>query len=187
MISLNELLKHDLTEGSVIVFPTDTVYGIGTKLNDKKGEAKIYQLKKRSDNKPLAILISAFSQVKDWVEIVNPQTFDLINKYWPGAVTFIFKKKPDFDYPFPTIGFRIPDSKIAWAILNKYGPLSTTSVNISGEEPLNNIMEIAKKFKNNIDYLVDDEAEFSETSSTVVDLTTSELKILRQGDVIIKL
>ncbi len=184
MINLNDFLKLEKKDikGKVIVFPTDTVYGIGTSWIDYEGIEKIYDLKKRDGRKPLAVLVYSFEQIKDYIEIVNEQTINLVNKYWPGAVTFIFKKKDSFDYPLDTIAFRVPNSKIALEILEKFGPLATTSVNLSGEEPINNVDDIKDKFAN-IDYIITDKEEFSSVSSTIVDLTTKEIKIIRQGEI----
>ena len=184
MNNLNEFLKvkkEDL-KGKVIVFPTDTVYGIGTGWLDFEGIEKIYELKKRDGRKPLAILAYSFDQIKEYIDIVNDKTFKLVNKYWPGAVTFIFKKKESFKYPLDTIAFRVPNSKIALEILKEFGPLATTSVNLSGEEPINDVDEIINKF-NNIDYIITDKEEFSSVSSTIVDLTTKDIKIIRQGEI----
>ncbi len=184
MNNLSEFLKvkkEDL-KGKVIVFPTDTVYGIGTPWLDYDGIEKIYELKKRDGRKPLAVLVHSFDQIKDYIEVVNDRTSELIDKYWPGAVTFIFKKKDSFAYPLNTIAFRVPNSKIALEILKEFGPLATTSVNLSGEEPINNVEEILDKFSD-IDYIITNKEEFSSVSSTIVDLTTKEIKILRQGEI----
>lgn len=184
MINLNDLLKLEQTDinGKVIVFSTDTVYGIGTCWTDSEGIEKIYEIKKRDGRKPLAVLAYSFDQIKDYIEIINDRTLELVNNYWPGAVTFIFKKQASFKYPLDTIAFRIPNSNIALEILKKFGPLATTSVNLSGENPINNPEDIENKFKD-IDYIVSDKEEFSSVSSTIVDLTTNDIKILRQGTV----
>ncbi len=185
MISLKEFLKipKNNLKGKVIVFPTDTVYGIGAIYDDQQAIQKIYNLKERDAGKPLAILISDFNQVKDIVKIQNEKTNELIDKYWPGPLTLIFEKKDDFDYPFKTIGFRIPNSKIALKILNHLGGLATTSVNYSGEKPINDIYEIEKTFKNEIDYIITDKETFSKTSSTVLDVTSKNIKVLREGTI----
>ena len=80
----------------------------------------------------------------------------------------------------------MPNSKIALSILNHFGLMATTSVNISGSAPLNDIEEIKKHFSNEIDYLVIDKEETSNVSSTIIDASSSSLKVLRQGDIIIK-
>jgi L-threonylcarbamoyladenylate synthase len=82
-----------------------------------------------------------------------------------------------------TIGFRMPASKIALEVLNKFGPLATTSVNISNQPPINSLDEIIKYFGDKIDYIIEDLEEKSNVSSTIVDVSTNEVKVLRQGDI----
>lgn len=186
-INLVDLLKipvEDLKE-KVLVFPTDTVYGIGALWQDKQAIAKIYDIKKREPVKPLAILIHDFSQIESFVEINYSNTLNLVNKYWPGDVTFIFKKKDNLDYPYQTIAFRVPKSDIALKIVKQFGPIATTSVNYSGETPINNLDVIDEMFSARVDYLVTDQANFSAVSSTVVDISTSNIKIIRQGNQVI--
>lgn len=184
MISLEEFLKIPKNElkGKIFVFPTDTVYGIGTWWDDFCAIKKIYNIKIRDAGKPLAVLISDFNQVKDKI-IDNNKADSLMDKYWPGPLTLIFSKKENFDYPFKTIGFRVPNSEIALKILDYLGPLATTSVNYSGESPINDVDEINRLFGEKIDYIITDEATFSKTSSTVVDVSGEELKVLRVGTI----
>ena len=187
MIKLSELIKQDssILDQKVIVFPTDTVYGIGAKWNDLVGIEKIYEIKKRDGRKPIAILVSNINQILSYIEINYEHSLDLLEKYWPGAVTFIFKKKDNFDYPTDTIAFRMPNSKVALSLIDHFGPLATTSVNLSGEKEINNPEEIEETFNNKIDYIISDNEDFCMLSSTIVDLTTNEVKIIRQGTVII--
>ena len=185
MISLEEFLKIPKNElkGRVFVFPTDTVYGIGTWWDDFDAIKRIYDIKVRDAGKPLAVLISDFNQVKDKIVIKNDEVNMLMKKYWPGPLTLIFEKNDKFEYPFRTIGFRIPNLPIALKILNYLGPLATTSVNYSGEEPVNNVDDINNLFGNKIDYIITDFAEFSKTSSTVIDVTSETFKTLRVGTI----
>jgi len=110
-----------------------------------------------------------------------------MEKYWPGALTIIFKKSvliPDLATSNKdTVGFRMPNSKIALSILEKFGIMTTTSINISGSAPLNDPDSIEKEFREKLDYLVIEKETLSSVSSTVVDATSDELKILRQGDI----
>ena len=83
----------------------------------------------------------------------------------------------------PTVvGFRIPNSEIALKVLNHLGNLATTSINVSGQETLNNLEEIRSQFASDIDYLIIDECELSKVPSTVIDATADEIKVIRQGD-----
>ncbi len=187
LVTLDELLKKDIN-GKIICFPTDTVYGIGAKINDLKAIEKIYQMKHRDDKKPLAILCPS-PNIDEYVDDISPIASELINKYWPGALTLIFKRGKAISKKvtrgLDTVGLRMPNSFIALQILKKFGLMATTSVNISGSNALNDITSITNQFANFIDYIVKDEATFSSVSSTVVDVTTSLPKVLRQGNIII--
>ena len=184
-IALEEFVKIKKEElsGLVIAFSTDTVFGVGVIVDENvmQGINKIYQMKKRDLNKPIAILIDDLAQIKD--DIVLLDSYQPFIKKWPAALTLIFKKKTDrFPFTMNSIGVRIPNSKIARIILKTYGPMAVTSVNISGQEALNEASDIEKYFGENIDYLIIDDEKRSLVSSTVVDLTDG-IKVLRQGDI----
>lgn len=186
-VTLNKLLqlkKEDL-KGKLICFPTDTVYGVGAIATDVEACKKIYQMKQRSDKKPLPLLCSDIEQVKEYVEEIDESVESLMRKYWPGALTIIFKKKENVGKHLSedTIAFRMPNSRIALSIINKFSPLATTSVNMSGEAEINNIDEIEEKFSDWIDYIVTDEAYLSNIPSTVMDATGIFPVILREGKI----
>ena len=124
-------------------------------------------MKQRSDKKPLPLLCSDIEQVKEYVEEIDEAVESLMRKYWPGALTIIFKKKENVGKHLSedTIAFRMPNSRIALSIINKFSPLATTSVNMSGEAEINNIDEIEEKFSDWIDYIVTDEAYLSNIPS----------------------
>lgn len=182
IVTVEELLKKDL-KGKVVVFPTDTVYGIGALYNDLEGIEKIYKIKKRNQNKPLAILTST-RNIDSYVNAISKDAKDLMNEKWPGALTLIFEKSDKVSNKltmgFKTIAFRMPNSKIALAILEHFGLMATTSVNISGEAPMNNIDEICEKFKDDVDYIVKDRASFSTIPSTIIDVSGNEIKVIRK-------
>lgn len=185
VITLKELLTKDI-KGKVVCFPTDTVYGVGALINDSEAIDKIYHLKNRDKSKPLAVLTST-KQIEPFVKEISEFSKVLMDKYWPGALTLIFKKSDKISEKvtsgFDTVGLRMPNSNIALQILNKFGLMATTSVNISGSEPLNNVDDIIKHFSEDIDYLVIDKEKTSNISSTVIDVTSESYKILRQGDI----
>lgn len=190
-ISLEQLLKinKNMLSGKTICFGTDTVFGIGVMVDAKIkiGLNRIYQMKKRDLSKPLAILAPSTKSFLDFVDINYEKTDDLLS-LWPGALTLIFKKKDNkFDdvTTLNTIGFRIPNSNVALSILNYLGLMATTSVNLSGQAPINDIKIIENEFSEFIDYLVTDPVATSEVSSTVIDISTSEMKIIRKGDLIV--
>jgi len=187
-ISIKDINNIDITN-KVIVFPTDTVYGIGCKIDDLDAIKKIYEIKERDYSKPLAILCPN-DNIADYVINVSDKAKELMMKYWPGALTIIYHKSEKINdlvtTDLKTVGFRMPNSKIALAVLNKFGIMATTSINKSGMPPLNDIESIEKEFGDMIDYIVIDKEKISGTSSTVVDATGEDLKVLRQGSIVIK-
>lgn len=184
-----KLTKKDL-EGKVVCFPTDTVYGLGAMANDEVGIQKIYQIKQRDKNKPLAILCSGVEAIKKYVKYISPQAQEWINTFWPGGLTLIFEKKNLSDSitkGASTVAFRMPDSNIAHAILDRFGLMATTSVNYAGEKEYNSVQEINQVFGSQIDYIITDAASFSSKPSTVVDVSKEIPTVLRQGDIIVNI
>lgn len=168
----------------VIIFPTDTVYGIGCPIFDIEGINKIYAIKHRSLDKPLACLCASLEQIEE-IAVVNEQTKELIKKFMPGALTLILKSKPEVEEKigYPTIGVRIPNSDFARNLLEKYGPMLTTSVNESGEPPLNTYEEIVQVYGKVIEKIYPSSEVSSNQASTVVDITNQKLKVLREGSI----
>ena len=168
----------------VIIFPTDTVYGIGTKIFDIDGINKIYEIKKRPKDKPLACLCASLDQIKD-IAYITPDAEKLINKFLPGALTLILKSKPDVyeKIGYKTIGVRIPNSKIALDILKENGPMLTTSVNESGFKPINEYDLIVKEYETKVDKIYKSNELSSNISSTVILIDNSDIKILREGQI----
>ena len=183
---LNKLSKEDLF-GKIICFPTDTVYGVGCILGDSVALNKIYELKNRDLSKPLAILVPNIDSIYPFIDNCPSLAIKYMNEYWPGALTLIFNKKvgvcDEFTKGLSTIGFRMPKSKVALAVLDKFGPLATTSINISNTPPLNNLEEIIKYFGDKIDYIIEDQEIISQVSSTIIDVSKNVPVVLRQGDI----
>ena len=170
--------------GRVIIFPTDTVYGIGTKIRDIDGIERIYAIKHRPKEKPLACLCASLEQIKEIAE-VDSVSEKLINKFLPGGFTLILKSKDEIHnlIGYPTIGVRIPNHELALKILEENGPMLTTSVNESGAVPLNEYDEIVKEYDGLVDKIYDTTTESMNKPSTVVLVTNGEVKILREGPV----
>ena len=178
-ITVDELVKlpKESLKGKLIIYPTDTVYGVGCLMNDPEGIEKIYQMKQRDYGKPIAVLCANMSQVKAISDF--PDYAEKYADHWPGALTIILNNKEHTG----TIAVRIPDSDVSYRILKCFGPMSTTSVNYSGEKEINDLEEIEKKFGQYIDYLVIDREVFSNQPSTVISCISDELKIIRNGGI----
>ena len=140
-----------LNNGEVIIFPTDTVYGIGARINDIEALEKIYEIKKRPKDKRLAVLCSSIDDIEK-IAYLNDDALKLINNFMPGGLTVILKTKEEFinDFIFETVAVRIPNHELALRILRENGPMATSSVNISGNRPMNDYLEITKEFADKV-------------------------------------
>lgn len=168
----------------VIIFPTDTVYGIGTPIFDLEGIDKIYQIKKRDKAKPLACLCANLEQIEQ-IAYVDTKAKKLIQKFMPGALTLILKSKKEvYDkIGYETIGVRIPNHQKAIKILLENGPMLTTSVNDSGSVPINEYNEIYKKYKDLVDVIYSSNTKSSNIASTVILCLGDDFKLLREGEI----
>lgn len=174
-----------LTEGSVVIFPTDTVYGLACRLYDEVGVKRISTIKNRPLAKHLAILCDTLVTVND-LAVIDERVLKLAHAFWPGPLTLILKSsKGHFDKTgHKTVGVRIPDHSGIIRLIKQNGPLVATSVNISGEEPLTDHQEIVKKFGDKVDYIYKEtNAFYLNVSSTTVDLTNKEVKVIREGTI----
>ena len=168
----------------VIIFPTDTVYGIGTSIKDKEGISLIYQIKKRDLNKPLAVLCADLNQIDD-IAILDNRAKKLINKFLPGPLTLILNSKEDI-YKLTglkTIGVRIPNLDLARNILFEQGPMFVTSVNESGKESLDDYDIIYKEYHDKVYKIYPKNNISSHLPSSVVDLTKDDIIMLREGSI----
>lgn len=178
-LDVKELLKKDL-RGKVVIFQTDTVYGIGCLFDDLASVRRIYEIKNREFQKPMAILCANVLQVKQLVTnftAIEPYA----NRYWPGALTLICQKNSSVDDLVTaggkTVGIRIPNDDIALQILSQFGPMVTTSLNQSHEPAILKFLD-ALHYEGIVDYIVEG-IDLSELASTVFD--PERKVVLRQG------
>ncbi len=178
-----------LRNGGIVIFPTETVYGIGTNAYCEKSVEKIYEIKERPEEKPLSILVSNVNEISKYAIINNSMEEQIIKNFMPGPITIILEKRPEvFDYITSgknTIGIRIPDNKIILKILEALKlPIVAPSANISGHPSGIELNEILPDFENKVDICIDGgKSELSE-SSTIVQVVDNEIKVLRQGKIL---
>ena len=172
-----------MKKGKVICFPTDTVYGLGTPLLDFDGIKRIYDIKGRNYDKPIAVLCSSMKQIEQFA-VMNDEAKIIGKAFWPGALTLILPTKPSYYEKTgeKTIGVRIPNHLTALKIIKKLGPMKTTSMNQSGEKELNDYQEIKDKYGHLLNKVYPNDQEILKIASTVV-LITDEIKILREGSI----
>jgi len=183
-------IAEALQAGAVAIFPTETVYGIGTSVFSPAGIRRIYQLKGRQWKKPLALLVPTLEAARPLVEHLPPEAAHLANLFWPGPLTLILRASALgrlVTGGIETIGVRIPDHPIALGILRKTGiPLATTSVNRSGEEPAVTGRAAAKLFKAKVEWTIDAGACRVKEASSVVDMSHYPFTVIREGAILKK-
>jgi tRNA threonylcarbamoyl adenosine modification protein (Sua5/YciO/YrdC/YwlC family) len=174
-----------LREGGVIVYPTDTVYAYGCDINDKRAIEKIYWIKKIGRNKPLSFIFSDISEISDYVRNISDRAFKIMKRAFPGPYTLIFKATklvPKVAITNQkTIGVRIPDDKIAMALVRALGrPIMSSSVNTANGEYIVEPKDLEKIFRNEVDLVIDAGPKISEPS-TIIDLTEGSPVVIREG------
>ena len=173
-----------LKGGGVIVYPTDTTYGLGCDIFNRKGIKKIYQIKQRDARKPFSFICSDLAEVSNYAQISN-FAFKIMKRYLPGKYTFVVEATRIVPEALitkqKTVGIRIPANPIVQAIVRELGhPLVTTSANLSGEETPQDPEDIDKEMGRLVDMVVDGGILMAEGSS-VISLIDDRAEILRQG------
>ena len=188
---LNEI-KEILDNDGVIIFPTDTVYGIACNCFSEKAIKKVFDIKKRPENKPINVLSNNLDKIKLVSKNISEKEEFLINKYMPGALTIILDKNEKVSdiltAGLDTIGVRIPKNNISLRILENVSyPLATTSANISGDSAGIKITDFLKEFDGVVDAIIDGGETDLKVASTIVRVESdNKLKIIREGTLKIK-
>jgi len=178
----NQIIKG----GGTIAFPTDTVYGLAADVFENDAIRKIYAIKERSMLKALPVLIANMGQLERIISEMKESAKILAEAYWPGPLTLILPKGPSLPEllsPYSTIGVRMPNYPLTLELLETTGPLATTSANLSGESNPRTAQDVLDQLGGRIDLLLDGGETPGVTPSTVVEITTSEIRILREGPI----
>ncbi len=175
-----EVLRKD----GVIIFPTDTIYGLGTAISSRKGIEQIYRIKKISNNKLLSFICPDLKDLSNYAHIEN-HAYKIMKRCLPGPYTFILnatKLVPKLVYQKRrTVGIRIPDCLVSRAIVKELGePIITTSVPSGPDEYSTDPFEMISRLENDVDLVLDAGVIISKPS-TIVDLSQSSPEILREG------
>lgn len=173
-----------LKQGGVIAYPTDTTYGIGCDIFNKRGIKNIYQIKQRDARKPFSFICADLSDAANYAHVSN-FAFKIMKRHLPGPYTFVLEATrivPDsLTTRQKTVGIRIPNDEIAMAIVRELGhPLVTTSANLTGEAPLHDPQEIDLAMGHMLDIVIDGGIRYGDPS-TVISLIDDRIEILREG------
>ena len=183
LFDLSKAIKA-LSNGEIVVYPTDTLYGLGADIYNNDAVKKVFKIKKRPFNNPLSIAVSDFKELKK-LAYTDKNTQILAKSFLPGKLTLILYKKncvsDIITGNLDKVAVRIPNNKIALELLSNFGPLTATSANTHGLKTPSNIRDIKKQLKTNDIAVCFDIGNINDKPSTIVDLTNNKIKILRKG------
>ncbi len=174
-------------ENGVVVYPTDTVYGIGCVFDNDSSVKRIYDLKNRDHSKALPLLISDISQLRMLTDDVSESARKLMDVFWPGALTLVFNHNGHVSDLItagkPTVAVRMPDNPDLRAVIDKLGkPIIGTSANLSGEPSITSYRDAAKRFAGTADMVINGKCH-DNIPSTIVDVTDEYPVIIRRGSI----
>jgi L-threonylcarbamoyladenylate synthase len=184
--------RYDLSEsiqalenGEVIVYPTDTLYGLGADIFNRNAVKKIFKIKKRPYSNPLSVAVASYHEIGK-IAYTNAMIEKIFKRFLPGPLTILLKKKdivPNIvTGGLENIAVRIPKNAIALDLLTQFGPLTATSANIHGIKTSHVINEIKMQFSDTISKYIDN-GRLDGNPSTIVDLTSKKPSILRHGKI----
>lgn len=187
--SLNQALEA-LKKGEPIIFPTDTLYGLGVSVGHAQSPEILYELKKRSQKKPVAWLVGDKEDLTKYGKVVPEFALTLARTFWPGPLTIIVKASnlvPEaFRSSEGTIGMRMPNNVHALEMMEKLGcPIATTSANISGQKPTKAFADITPELLEKVEVAFNDDETKSGIASTIVDCTGEHPVMVREGAIAI--
>jgi tRNA threonylcarbamoyl adenosine modification protein (Sua5/YciO/YrdC/YwlC family) len=173
-----------LNDGGIIVYPTDTVYGIGCDLFNKRAIEKIYEIKKRSMKQPFSFVCSDLSDISQYA-VVSNHTYKIMRHFLPGPYTFILgasRLVPKILLPKrKTVGIRVPDNKICLTLVREFGhPIISTSVKSEQNEIMTDPVDMHDELRNKVDMVIDGGILGSELSS-VINLVDDIPEVVREG------
>ena len=179
-----ELIK----QGKIVIFPTETVYGIGANGLDEQAVKKLYNIKQRPLNKPISLLVSNMEMVDLIAKDITETEYKIMEKFFPGPLTIILKKKSIVSDIVTsgqeTVGVRMPSGETARKLVEFAGvPIAAPSANITGDPSGTNLQEIKRHFEGKADYFIDGGDCELGVSSTIVQAIDGKIKILRQGSI----
>jgi tRNA threonylcarbamoyl adenosine modification protein (Sua5/YciO/YrdC/YwlC family) len=171
--------------GDLVVLPTDTVYGLGTDAFSQKGPQKLMAAKGRDRNMPIPVLVGHVKALDGLAQRVDGVTKSLAEAFWPGALTIVVNAQPtlrwDLGETNQTVALRMPLNPIAIELLNAVGPMAVSSANKTGQPPATNVEEAIAQLGEVVTIYLDGGQTPGNIASTIVDVSSGEIKLLRQG------
>jgi len=172
--------------GKIFIYPTDTIYGIGGNPFDENVVTRIADIKGRNEKKQFIWLLSDFESVMNYTDVIYEVHIGFLQNIWPAPVTVILNlnERTKNIIKQETIAVRIPQNDFCLKLLKEISrPLISTSVNRTGENPLNRIDQIVNNFLQEVDAIFFNAETKEYKSSTIIDLTSKQPKLIREGSI----
>lgn len=188
MIDPLEKATNVIKSGGIVIFPTDTAFGIGCRIDNETTVTRLFNIRKRPNTKATPVLVSSIEMAREWVDEVSPKAEKLMKEYWPGGLTIVL---PSTNEKVPglvkgggdTLGVRMPDHQEILQLISNVGvPILAPSANLAKEETPFTVDELNPKLVRLVDFVLPGECKFKQPS-TVVDTTVNPVKVLREGAV----
>lgn len=182
---INQAVKI-LQQGGLVIYPTDTAFGIGCRIDNRKAVAKVFQVRKRPSDQAVPVLVDSINMAENYLSPLPNNVRRLMKRYWPGALTIVYSCQQDKVLSLvrgngKTLGVRMPDHKIALALIRSAGvPLLGPSANFHGEKTPYRYQDLDKNLVKLVDLIIPGFCTRGDVS-TVVDCTKHTFKIIRQG------
>ena len=182
---INTAVWH-LRSGGVIAFATDTLYGLGADVFSQPALEKVFAIKGRPAGQPLPVLVSSWEQVEMAAGDISPMAERLASRFWPGALTLVLKGLPQLPRLVTgggdTVAVRMPNHPVPLALAEGLGrPITGTSANRSGQPDIKNLGSLSVELGHEVDFVVKAGPSPAGIASTIVDLTTGEPRLIREG------
>ena len=173
--------------GRLVVLPTDTVYGLGCDAFSSTAVKALLAAKHRGPDMPVPVLVGSWSTIDGLVLGVPAAARSLIEAFWPGGLSIVLPHAPSLSWDLGstkgTVMLRMPLHPVALELLREVGPMAVSSANISGRPPASSAAEAQEQLASSVDLYLDGGPSGAPVASTIVDLTGSEPRILREGEI----
>lgn len=179
-----------LKNGGIIIYPTDTAFGIGCRIDDEEAIKRLFMIKQRPINQATSVLVNSVEMAKKYLMPFSDDILDLMKKYWPGALTIVLKTRADKVSKLimgenNTLAVRMPNNTVVLSLIKSLGiPIIGTSANLHGENTVYKFEDLDERLVKKVDFVLKGES-LEHNISTVIDCVQKPWKILRQGAVII--
>jgi L-threonylcarbamoyladenylate synthase len=179
-----------LRGGGIIAYPTESYYALGVLITDEKAVKSLFDLKKRPVEKPLPIIVGDLYVLESVVKRVPDRARELMERFWPGPLTIVFEAADNTSVLLTAgtgkVAVRVPGESVALRLAREAGfPITATSANVSTEPPADDTDMVANYFGDRIDLVIDAGKTPGGKPSTIVDVTVTPMKVLREGSILL--